>query len=205
MNDAWTKCLLLTLQSQQNPTIFPYKRETKKMFAQTRKRNVIRSESMQVGGQTEKPHPIGRITWTLTRLQSPQRELMKGEWGFSVCLRDMIFSEWIDNDRADDDVLVSVRGGEDHKTSPVITEFRIAEVIIPTRKGEEEEKKVSIDVGSYSIESLHVMVNLSCKLDSIYLLGFLITWTTLSWCIYIYQGSMGAGEREIYNTTPVDM
>lgn len=100
--------------------------------------------------------------------------------------------------------LWSVRGGEDHKTSPVITEFRIAEVIIPTRKREEEEKKVSIDVGSYSIESLHVMVNLSCKLDSIYLLGFLITWTTLSWCI-LYKGSMGAGEREIYNTTPVDM
>lgn len=100
--------------------------------------------------------------------------------------------------------LWSVRGGEDHKTSPVITEFRIAEVIIPTRKREEEEKKVSIDVGSYSIESLHVMVNLSCKLDSIYLLGFLITWTTLSWCI-LYKGSMGAGERDIYNTTPVDM
>jgi pyruvate kinase len=41
----------------------------------------------------------------------------------------------------DDDVLVSVHGGEDHKTSPVITELRIAKVIIPLVKERRRRKR----------------------------------------------------------------
>lgn len=44
----------------------------------------------------------------------------------------------------DDDVLVSVHWGEDHKTSPVITELRIAKVIIPLVKGRRRRKRGSM-------------------------------------------------------------
>lgn len=121
-----------------------YKRETKKMFAQTwKKKKKCHKKQVNASWWADRknPTPSAGLRERLHVYRAPSVSWWKvNDASLSAC------GIWFSPNESimtapTTTFLWSVRGGEDHKTSPVITEFRIAEVIIPTRKREERRKR----------------------------------------------------------------